>query len=202
MTRARYADVVVDPSGVPVDGATVDVYDTGTTSHIAGTIHDAATGGATLPNPIVANAQGEIEFWLDAPAKVDLKYTRPGFVTETHTVDVLDALHVHSGTYALIGDGASAGANATAAQLKEWAQGECYELTAITRDVNETPTTATVKWPDGSGGTFTTTTANATFFTVDAYTVTHTLSSKTVTQTAVTRDAAGAVTTKPALTVA
>lgn len=90
-TRARYADVIVAPNGVPVAGATVDVYNTGTTTHISGTIHDSAVGGATLPNPIVANDQGEVEFWLDAPIRVDLKYSRPGYVPETHTVEVLAA---------------------------------------------------------------------------------------------------------------
>lgn len=107
-----------------------------------------------------------------------------------------------NGTYALIGDGASAGANATSALLKEWTQGECYEPTAITRDANEVVTSATVKWPDGSGGTFTATTVNATWFAVDAFTISHTLSGKTVTQALVTRDGGGGVTTKPALTVA
>lgn len=90
-TRARYADVILAPTGVPIPGATVDVYDTGTTSHIAGTIHDSAVGGSTLSNPVVANGQGEIEFWLDAPIRVDLKYSRPGYVDETHVVEVLSA---------------------------------------------------------------------------------------------------------------
>lgn len=116
-------------------------------------------------------------------------------------MDKLDA-HAHSGTYAALGDGASAGANATSAVLKQWASAEAYELTAITRDSDEVPTTATVKWPDGSAGTFTTVTKNSSFLTIDAYTISHTASSKTVTQTAVTRDTNGGVTTKPALTVA
>lgn len=86
--------------------------------------------------------------------------------------------------------------------LKAWAEAEAYELTAITRDADGVPTTATVKWPDGSAGTFTTVTKNATWLAVDAYTITHTASSKTVTQAAVTRDASGDITVKPALTVA
>lgn len=86
--------------------------------------------------------------------------------------------------------------------LKEWAEGEDYELTAITRDADGVPTTATVKWPDGSGGTFTTVTKNSTWLAVDAYTISHTSSSKTVTQTAVTRDSDGNITAKPALSVA
>ena len=86
--------------------------------------------------------------------------------------------------------------------LKEWTEGEDYELTAITRDADDVVTTATVKWPDGSAGTFTTTTKNSTWLAIDAYTITHTASGKTVTQAAVTRNATGAITTKPALAVA
>ena len=87
-------------------------------------------------------------------------------------------------------------------RLKEIVSAEGYELTSITRDVDEVPTTAVVKWPDGTAGTFTTTTKNATWLAVDAFTVTYSGSpAKTVTQTAVTRDAAGAVIAKPALTI-
>lgn len=109
------------------------------------------------------------------------------------------ALTVHAALTTAHGLG---GASVSDAQLKGWVSGEGYQLTAITRNANGTPTTATALWPDGSAGVFTATTINATFATVDAYTITHTTSSKTVTQTAVTRDSAGAVTVKPALTVA
>lgn len=94
------------------------------------------------------------------------------------------------------------GATVTDARLKEWVSGEDYELTAVTYDADGVPTTATVKWPDASAGTFTTTTKNSTWLAVDAYTISHTASGKTVTQTAVTRDSNGQVTVKPALTVA
>jgi hypothetical protein len=88
--------------------------------------------------------------------------------------------------------------------LKAWTEAGSYELTSVTYDGTHTSaiSTATVKWPDTSGGTFTSTTINSTWGKVDAYTITHTLSGKTVTQTAVTRDANGLITTKPALTVA
>ncbi len=94
------------------------------------------------------------------------------------------------------------GATVTDARLKEWVQGEDYELTAVTYDGDGVPTTATVKWPDASAGTFTTSTKNTTWLAVDAYTISHAASGKTVTQAAVTRDANGQVTVKPALTVA
>jgi hypothetical protein len=86
--------------------------------------------------------------------------------------------------------------------LKEWTAGEDFEITAAGYDVDEVVTTATVKWPDGSAGTFTTTSKNATWLAIDAFTITHTTSGKTVTQAAVTRNANGSISVKPALTVA
>lgn len=102
---------------------------------------------------------------------------------------------------AAIGD-LGGGANATDEVLKGWTEGGLYELTAATYDSDNVITTATAKWPDGSAGTFTTTTKNSTWLAIDAFTITHTDSSKTVTQAAVTRDSEGNITVKPALTVA
>lgn len=88
-------------------------------------------------------------------------------------------------------------------RLIELVSGESFELTAINYDSVGVVSTATVKWSDGSAGTFTTTAKNATFTNqIDAFTITHTNSGKTVTQSAVTRNSSGRITTKPALTVA
>jgi len=95
------------------------------------------------------------------------------------------------------------GGSAVLAQtLKEWAESGAYEVTAATVDSDGVISSGTVKWPDGSAGTFTRTAKNATWLAVDAFTISHTTSGKTVTQAAVTRDAGGNVTAKPALTVA
>lgn len=60
------------------------------------------------------------------------------------------------------------------------------------------PTSAAVVWPDGAAGTYTGT-PSATFpGSVDAYTITH--GTTIYTQPAVTRDAAGNITTQPAIT--
>lgn len=93
------------------------------------------------------------------------------------------------------------GAQVTDGLLVEWTESEAFEATSVTRDAAGVATSATVKWPDGSAGTFTATTINSVWSAVDAYTITHTDSGKTVTQAAVTRDGSGAVTVKPALTV-
>ena len=119
-------------------------------------------------------------------------------LTTTAKTSAVAALNEIDGDVA----GLLGGASVSDATIKEWATGEDYELTAITYDADGVPTTATVKWPDASAGTFTTTTKNSTWLAVDAYTISHTASGKTVTQTAVTRDSNGQVTVKPALTVA
>jgi hypothetical protein len=101
---------------------------------------------------------------------------------------------------------APGGATVSNQQLIEWCESGAYEMTAITYHGTNTKavSTATVKWPDGSAGTFTTTAYNTTAFParVNAYTVSHTASGKTVTQAACTLNADGEITTKPALTVA
>lgn len=91
-------------------------------------------------------------------------------------------------------------APSTNASLKGWINSLAY--TAATYDSDNVISSATVKWPDGSSGTFTRTAKNSTFLTVDAYTVTHADSSKTVTQPSVTRNSSGQVTAQPELTVA
>ena len=86
--------------------------------------------------------------------------------------------------------------------IKAWTLDSAFSITTATRDSDGVITTASVMWPDGSAGTFTRTTKNATFLTVDAYTVTHTDSGKTATQADVTRDANGNVTAQPEITIA
>lgn len=98
----------------------------------------------------------------------------------------------------------SAGASQTDQQLVAWADAEQYEVLSLTYDTTYpyVLSTATVKWPDGSAGTFTTTSINTTWEAIDAFTVSHTASGRTVTQSAVTRNSNGLVTIKPAMTVA
>ncbi len=89
--------------------------------------------------------------------------------------------------------------------LIAWTYTEAYRLASATRDANEALTTASVVWPDGSTGTFTTDTASSAFpGAIDAYHVTYVNGSitRTVTQPAVTRDAQGGITSQPAITVA
>lgn len=89
--------------------------------------------------------------------------------------------------------------------LKAWGANvdALIRATTITRDSNEAATGASVVWPDGTTGTYTGTASATTPGAIDSYTVTYAGSpTKTVTQPAMTRNAAGSVTTRPAMTVA
>lgn len=85
-------------------------------------------------------------------------------------------------------------ANLTAARTPE-----AMFAGAITRDSNGAPTSAPVKWPDGTTGTYTGT-PSATFpGSIDTYTITYG-TTRTYTQPPVTRDTAGNITNQPAIT--
>ena len=102
----------------------------------------------------------------------------------------------------LISENGGGGGGSITTNLKAWSAGNCYTLTSATRDSDGVITTATVSWPDGSSGTFTTTSKNAIWLVIDSYTITHVDSGLTATQPLVTRDANGNIVAQPAITVA
>lgn len=88
--------------------------------------------------------------------------------------------------------------------LREWALVQAFQVASATRDANEAIVTANIVWPDGTPGVFTTDIASTAFpGAVDAWHATYLLGGvgNTITQPAVTRDAGGAVTVQPALTI-
>lgn len=74
---------------------------------------------------------------------------------------------------------------------------------AVTRDVDGTPTSAVVEWPDGVSGTYSGTASVSFPGSVSAYTITRVGSpTVTFTQPAVTRDpVTGLITNRPPITV-
>jgi hypothetical protein len=70
--RAHLRETIVDRLGNAAAAATVYVYEPGTTTLLVQTMRDAATGGNTLANPLSADANGEIGFFLDSPQYVNL----------------------------------------------------------------------------------------------------------------------------------
>ena len=89
-------------------------------------------------------------------------------------------------------------------QILNWAYVQSFAVISATRNANNVITTASIVWPNGATGMFTTDTINTTFNAIDAWHATHILSgtTKTVTQTAVTRNSSGAVTAQPTITLA
>lgn len=72
---------------------------------------------------------------------------------------------------------------------------------SVTNDANGAPVSAVVKWPDGAAGTYSGTASVNFPGAVSAYTMTKVgTPTKTYTQPAVTRDAAGNITNRPAIT--
>lgn len=89
--------------------------------------------------------------------------------------------------------------------LRQWAYTSAFQVPSATRDANGAIVTASIVWPDGATGTFTTDTASTAFpGAIDAWHATYVNGAitKTVTQPAVTRDANGAVIAQPAITIA
>lgn len=88
--------------------------------------------------------------------------------------------------------------------LLQWAYTSAFRLVSATRDANSAIVTANIVWPDGATGVFTTDTASTAFpGAIDAWHATYLNGpiSHTITQSAVTRDATGAVTAQPAITI-
>lgn len=113
------------------------------------------------------------------------------------------------GAWITVGYGGAESAAATAAPgtdewLKLHAGGNLDALIVgtVTRDVNDAATSADVEWPDGTAGVYTGTPSVGTLGAIDSYTVTYVGPvTKTVTQPTVTRNASGAVTARPEMTV-
>lgn len=88
--------------------------------------------------------------------------------------------------------------------ILQWAYSSAFQLVSATRDPNEAIETASIVWPDGATGKFTTDVASTAFpGAIDAWHATYINGSvtHTITQPTVTRDANGAVTAQPAITI-
>jgi hypothetical protein len=86
VARARYANNALTHDGIPVNivpNATITLYEAGTTTPLADTIYAGLTGGATLSNPFVTDAHGNVEFYLDVPKRVKIAAAGVGVGTLT-----------------------------------------------------------------------------------------------------------------------
>lgn len=86
-----------------------------------------------------------------------------------------------------------------------WAYSNAFALVSATRDADGAITTATIQWPSGATGVYTTDTKDATNkFLANAWHATYVdgATTKTVTQALMTRDAQGRILTQPPITIA
>lgn len=88
--RASFAYSVTDTEGRPIAGASITVYQVGTTTAITETIYQHATGASTLANPFTADSLGQFRFYLDKSKRVVLKVSATGYTAYTlQDVDVV-----------------------------------------------------------------------------------------------------------------
>ncbi len=92
----------------------------------------------------------------------------------------------------------------TVEQLKAWmALGQFKRVSGGAYDATHTSalTSATVVWPDGSAGAYTSLAIDATHGKVTSYQITHVASGRTLIQPAMTLDSNGNITAVPDITV-
>src|SRR5438132_9899321 len=77
-------------SGAALTSATVNVFQPGTVTPVAGTLFDKS--GGTLANPLTSDATtGLVDFYMNVAQEVDLQVAKSGFTTRTYSnVPVLD----------------------------------------------------------------------------------------------------------------
>ena len=87
--------------------------------------------------------------------------------------------------------------------LSAWTLAGAYALSSVVRDVNDALVSATVTWPNGETGVFTTLVASTAIpGAIDSYSVSYTFGNGgviVITQPRVTRDANGVISAQPAL---
>jgi len=103
MARVEIPEVVLDSTGVPVLGASVQVNHRGGG---AATVYSAETGAGTVSNPIITGALGRIEGWVE-PGSYDLVVN--GVYTQRFEAAVggsaVPVFNVKDGKYGAKGDG-------------------------------------------------------------------------------------------------
>lgn len=83
MARARCEITVQNAAGDRIVGASVYVYQPGTTTPISETIFSGFTGGSTYPNPLTSDGNGQAFFYLDVPKRVDIRAFLDGVIDRT-----------------------------------------------------------------------------------------------------------------------
>ncbi len=200
----KYADVVLDRKGNVVPSASVRVKTQAGTDAV---LYSANNAGS-ISNPVTTDSLGRFAFYA-ANGRYNLQvYIGSALFTVSNDIlleDPQDASPelIEGGTFRngalenVTIDGVSP------AILMAWAYAQTFQVVSATRDANSAITTATIIWPDGTAGVFTTDVASTAFpGAIDAWHATYASTpSKLITQPTVTRDANGAVIAQPAITI-
>ena len=93
MVRQALRYQVLDSSGVPIAGASIQVAQLGTTTNITQTMYAGLTGGTTVANPLITDASGWAQAYFngtDAVAllRVTVIPTLTGFTFTTRNVQL------------------------------------------------------------------------------------------------------------------
>ena len=221
--RAVLPALISDNRGNALPGINVTVYNRGTT--VKPTLYTDRTKDTELANPFLTDAYGNVFPYVD-PGEYDMLVngvTIPfsvvndpaepvdseiGDLSITNAKVAADAAIAQSKIDGLVADLAGKEPSIPPGTYVEMialaGNPDLLIAGAITRDANDAATSAPVVWPDGTPGTYTATTVSTAFpGAVDAYTITYgSPVTLTYTQPAVTRNSNGAVTIRPAITVA
>jgi hypothetical protein len=72
MVRQALRYQVLDSSGVPIAGASIQVAQVGTTTNITQTMYAGLTGVTTIANPLITDASGRVQAYFDGADAVAL----------------------------------------------------------------------------------------------------------------------------------
>ena len=85
--RARLADVALDPEGNVLAGASVMIYEFGTSTPVTSPMYTSRTGAVLLPNSFSADALGFFEAWLDGQPRFVTVVIAQGGRTTSRTME-------------------------------------------------------------------------------------------------------------------
>ena len=152
MVRQALRYQVLDSSGVPISGASIQVAQLDTTTNITQTMYAGLTGGTTIANPLISDASGWVQAYLNGADAVALKRvtvipTLTGFTFTTRNVQlgsdygVLDA-----------GDAPLTGTTVDATDRFNMARGSGGDPASLqTGDMWYNTTSNVLHWRDNTG---------------------------------------------------
>ena len=143
---------VLDSSGVPIAGASIQVAQLGTTTNITQTMYAGLTGGTTIANPLISDASGWVQAYFNGTDAVTLKRVT---VIPTLTGYTFTTRNVQLGSdYGVLDDGVAplTGTTVDATDRFNMARGSGGDPASLqTGDMWYNTTTNALHWRDNSG---------------------------------------------------